>query len=652
MDTRGRMRLGRSGNKARNRTRPAEKAPRQSIWRHVDWGRVRLWGVSCIFVSLWLLLWARAFQVQLIHGPSYAEEVRRQHKTFELLTGRRGNILDRNGVVLARSVEGSSVFVRPHEVKDPQETALFLAKTLDLPLKDMRAHLASKRGYVWISRKIDRRAADSVKAGGHAGVYITREYERVYPYQHMLGQLLGFVDVDDKGIEGLELAFDAKLSGRSVRQILQRDAAGRRLFTNAVGDVEDLAGSDLHLTIDTQIQYFAEVALAKGVEEFGARWAGCLVADTRSGDILAWAEYPFFNPNRPREFTPFVRRNKMAVDALEQGSTVKPFLMAAALQERVVARDSVFNLEKGVWSFKEYTIRDSRGYDSLPAHKILRVSSNIGVAKIGLKLGAGKYHSYLARLGFGARTGLPLAGESRGILRDAKQWADIDLAAASFGQSFSATAAQMAQAYLCLANDGEKMPLRLVATEVPQDTPARVFSAEVVRQVREMLRDAVAEEGGTGAQARISGVDVGGKTGTAQKASGDAYGKGRTGSFVGLVPADDPRFLVLVVFDEPGKSQYGGVVAAPVFRQVMTRTLAYQNMLPDETPTAVAKNGNDKDARPERSLARGNAPKDRGLEKKNSKPKAAKANERGKAQPPAPRTATKAERALLLGKRS
>ena len=580
---------------ARNRAKPTTSsvAKKPGPWSRVDWSRVRLWMVGGFFALVWLLLWTRAYQVQIIRGPKYAEEARRQHMATELITGRRGSIMDRHGNVLARSVQSRSVYVRPHEVKNKPETAAFLAKTLEISPKQVRAQLDSTRPFVWVTRKVNQRLADAVKEGNMPGVYLTMEYERIYPYKHLAGQLLGFVNVDDKGIEGMEMAFEDKLSGQKIRQTLQRDASGRRFYTKADGDAEDLVGEELHLTLDTQVQFFAEEALAAVSEQFGTRWSGCLVVDVPTGDILAWAEYPFFNPNlAPQEYSAFVRRNKLAMDALEQGSTIKPFLMAAALQEKVVQPDTLINCEKGKWSFKGATIRDTHGYDILTASKVLRVSSNIGSAKIGLKLGATKYHSYLTQLGFGSKNGLPLAGEHKGILRQPKQWAELDLATASFGQSFSATALQMAQAYLVLANDGVKKPLRLVSDDTP---PAkgeeRLFSAETIQQVRSMLRDAVEAEGGTGAQARIPGLSVGGKTGTAQKASGDAYGSGRVGSFVGMVPVEKPRYLVVVVFDEPGKSQYGGIVAAPVFRQVATRTMAYHGLLPEETQVAAVAKG-------------------------------------------------------------
>lgn len=582
------LRNDRAGRNKRKRPAPAPR-PKASFWSGVDWGKMRLWGVGLLFAALWLVLWGRAYQVQIIRGPLYAEAAKRAHLATETATGQRGALLDRNGNVLAKSVESRSVALRPGLVRDQAAVTRLLSTTLNIPAAKAKSLFSGKRSFVWAARKISPRAAETIQQAALPGVYILREYERVYPFKHLAGQLIGFVDVDDSGIEGLEKALNETLSGQQKRKVMQRDATGRRFYSELESGYEDLTGEDVTLTIDTQVQYFAESALFEGVSAFGARWAGCMVVDVPSGDILAWAEYPFFNPNKPGASTAFERRNKTAMDALEQGSTIKPFLMAAALQEGVITPDSQYHCEKGRWKLHNVVIRDTSPHDVLSARDILKVSSNIGVAKIGLELGVQRYHDYLSRLGFGGRTGLPLAGENKGIVHPPRQWSEVDLASASFGQSFSATIAQMAQAYLCLANDGVKKNLRLVTGgEKKEDAEERIFSPEVMREVREMLRGAVEDSSGTGRRARIAGLVVGGKTGTAQKASGDAYGAGRVASFVGLLPVEKPRYLVVVVLDEPVKNQYGGAVAAPVFKNVALRTMAYHGLLPEKTPVQVA----------------------------------------------------------------
>lgn len=560
----------------------------------LDWGRVRLWTVGVVFSLLWLSLWGRAYYLQMVKGPEYAAMAKRQHTAKEEVRGVRGSILDRNGNVMARSVECGSIWVNPARVKDREETAVKLAKALGKPQALILARLQEQKQFVWLQRKVDYRTAESVKALALPGVYLDTEYDRVYPYQHLAGQLLGFVNIDDAGIEGLEKSFEADLAGRSVTRIVERDASGRRLMAPGTGALVDLRGRDVRLTIDTQVQFFAEEALAEHVQKYGARWGGCIVVDVPTGDVLAWAQFPFFDPNNITGTTQSDRRNRLASDALEQGSTIKSFLIAAALEEGVVTPETVIYCENGKWKLGRFTLHDTHSYGKLTVDKILHVSSNIGVAKIGLKLGAATYHDYLTRLGFGRATGLPLAGEAKGILRGASKWAEIDVAAASFGQSFSATLAQMARAYLCLAGGGVQRPLRLVMDDseicrvgaVPErqggNDGERVFSAETMSKVRDMLREVVEEDGGTGKQARIPGMVLGGKTGTAQKADASGkYGKGRVGSFVGMIPIESPRYLICVLLDEPSKVQYGGVIAAPVFRHVALNTMAYHGLLPD-----------------------------------------------------------------------
>ena len=615
-----------------------------------DWSRARLVLVGVVFLLIWTGLWARAWFLQIHEGETLAVMAERQHVASETVTGRRGEILDRNGKILARSVEVSSVYAVPKEITDPEATATVLSKVLGVSRNQVARQLQSGKNFVWVARKVSDAAAEEIRGLKLKGVHLEAEYERAYPYKQLAGQLLGFVGIDDKGLEGLERSFDDILSGRRGQLTMQRDAAGRRLYLEGLGQEEGLMGQDIRLTLDAQIQYFAEDALAKTVVQFGGKWGGCLVVDVPTGEILAWAEYPFFNPNAYREYQPSMWRSRLAMDALEQGSTVKPLLVAAALSEGVIKPDQVFYCEKGVWKYNKTTIRDTHSYGDLPLTKVLSYSSNIGAAKIGLLLGTKNYHNYLDHLGFGNKTGLPIPGEAVGILRAPKQWSETDLINASFGQSFSATGLQMAQAYLTLAAGGERRPLKLVlsdmdaqtlqsrgyaaadgddeaalaaeeaagngwekldeadaadseekgdaesgvAVNVESDAREQVFKRQSAEVVLSMLREVV-EEGGTGQRARISipGLVVGGKTGTAQKASGKSYGSARVASFVGIAPLQNPRYLVLVMVDEPRKAVYGGVVAAPVFRKIITHTLAYRGELPEEK-LDLAENEQDK----------------------------------------------------------
>ena len=546
----------------------------------IHWENVRFHLVAVLFALLWIALWVRAGYLQLWDGPMLAERARRQHMTAETVAAPRGQVLDRNGHVLARSVECFSVYANPSKVTNVQEAAEKLSPILGIPVQELQDSLSKNRGFIWIRRKVDDATAEAVRQARIIGVELAQEYERIYPYRHVAGQLLGFVGMDGKGLEGVERSFDAELTGLSSRQVIQRDASGRSFYVEggAVGTSEDV-----RLSIDLQVQSIAEEEIANAVQTTEAKWGGVLVADVENGDILAWAQYPFFNPNAYSDYKPAVYRNRLALDALEPGSTFKPFLIASALQEGLVTRDSVFNCENGLWRTKYITIRDDgRPQKEMTVAKILSYSSNIGCGKIGLELGAVRYHRYLSRLGFGERTGLEIS-ESRGILRQPREWSEADVISASFGQSLSVTVIQMAQAYLTIGNGGVFRPLRLVIDDRVHVDGAeqRIFSRNTTRELLKMMQEVV--ESGTGSRAAIPGVSVAGKTGTAQKASrhGGSYGMERTGSFVGLVPADKPKYLVVIFIDEPIKNKYGGVIAAPVFKSVATRVLAYEGRLPD-----------------------------------------------------------------------
>ncbi|WP_167590330.1 penicillin-binding transpeptidase domain-containing protein [Oceanidesulfovibrio indonesiensis] len=545
--------------------------------------RPRIIIVAVCFALLWGALWLRALHVQVVDGPELAAKARKQHLTSLTATGPRGNIFDRTGRAMAKSVELYSVFARPLEMADREATADALAPILDRTPGQVRRLLAGRSGFVWLDRKVSDRVAAAIRAARLDGVYLTTEYGRQYPNKYLAGQLLGFVGLDEQGLSGLELAYDKHLAGKNIRLQVQRDAKGNVLrFDHSVDDVASIRGGDITLTIDAHVQLMAQEELAKAVTESGGKQGGCLVVDLENNDILAWAQYPFFNPNDYERYGQAVWRNSLAIDALEMGSTMKPFLMAAALQEGVIERDTLFFCENGRFKIGRNSIRDTHEYGWLPAHKVLRYSSNIGSAKIGMTMGKKTYHGYLDRLGFGRKTGLGLPGESPGILRPPGAWREIDLVTASFGQGFSATLPQLARAFSCLANQGVLRPLSLVKNPEPKAEDAvRIFSPEVAQEVLAMMSEVV-EEDGTGTRARIAGMQVGGKTGTAQKASPNGgYGKEYVATFLGLLPIEKPRYLIVVLVDEPQKSHYGGVVAAPAFREIAVKTLAYKGGLPD-----------------------------------------------------------------------
>ncbi len=548
----------------------------------VDWIKFRIALLGCLLGTILLGLWVRAYYVQVVQGPELSRKASDQYWTHKSTSGQRGKIFDARGNLLAKSVRINSVFVRPREIDRLRHTAEILQHILGTGIREIRTSLKKDRSFVWLARKISDSRASEILAAHLPGVYLTQEKARFYPQGHLAGQLLGFVGLDNEGLEGLECSYNQYLSGRKKELIVQRDAGGRLLF--APGQLSsDLAGKDLVLTLDKRIQFAAEEALAGAVLKNRAKRGLCLVVKVSNGEILAWAQYPFFNPNNFSQSSPEVWKNRIALDVFEPGSIIKPILVAAALDAGTCRTQDIFFCENGSWQFSGQEFRDTHEYAWLPVNRIIRYSSNIGAGKIALQLGADKYHSYLSRLGAGKKTELSLPGEAAGILRDAQKWNQVDLVSAAFGQGLGLTALQLARGYLSLATKGQLVELRLLKDPKSRERSSRVrvFSEQAARAVLSMMTEVV-EEDGTGTRARIPGMYVGGKTGTAQKASKQGgYADRYTASFVGLFPGLDPEYLVLAVIDEPKKSHYGGVVAAPAVREVARELVAGTNDFPD-----------------------------------------------------------------------
>ncbi len=535
-----------------------------------------------LFALIWAGLLGRAAWLQLFMGSDLSRLASRQHLAAELERGERGSIYDRNGNLLATSVEAASVYIRPVKVKDVGGTAAKLSRILGIPQTKLRKKLSRKSNFIWIKRQINDRMAAKIRKADLPGVYLTTEYVRLYPNNYLAGQLLGFTGIDGKGLEGLEKEFDGRLAGRKAQFVVQRDASGRRLYLDAMGREMDIRGKDIHLTIDSHLQSITENALAEAVKKYEGRWGSAVVVEVATGDILALANCPRFNPNIFRTSSPDIWRNRAALDVVEPGSTFKPFLIAAALQHGVVTPEKLFDCENGRWELHGKYIKDTHKEGWLPVHKIMRYSSNIGCAKIGLELGVQNYHKFISDLGFGSKTGLPLPGDRVGMIRPAAKWNEIDLAAGSFGQGVGVTALQMAKAYLAIAGKGMSRPLHLVKyPDMEEEKPKRVFSAEVAEKVLSMMREVVQEDG-TGTKARISGTTVAGKTGTAQKANRKGgYGTEYLASFVAMVPGYNPEYIIFMMVDDPKPNHYGGTVVAPAVKKVMTETLAYYGKLPE-----------------------------------------------------------------------
>ncbi len=513
-------------------------------------------------------LWLRTYFIQVVHGLELSGSSETQYWTRESVQGLRGEIYSSRGSLLAKSVTVNSVFVRPEKIKDPDRVSRVLSGILESKQNALLERVKKNSRFVWIARKIGDKKAEQIRAEELSGVYLTQESRRVYPQGRLAGQLLGFVGMDNRGLEGLELSFDSRLSGDKRELLVQRDAFGRVLY--APGELTgELSGEDVVLTLDTRIQYAAEKAIARAVREYGGDHGMFLVVGADKGRVLASAQYPFFDSNRFSSYSPRRWRNRAALDSFEPGSSMKPFLVASALEEELCEPRTIYYCENGTWRFQGQSIKDTHRYGWLPVRKIIRYSSNIGAAKIGMDVGSRSYFDDLRKLGVGAATSLPLPSENTGILRGSGQWNKVDLAMASFGQGFSLNMYQMARAYLTLANKGVRKPLSLVRKpSLDKPDPKRVYSERTADSVLAML-EGVVEKNGTGTRADIEGIKVGGKTGTAQKAQPDGgYGEEYIAVFAGFIPALDPEYLLLAVVDNPTENHYGGVVAAPAVREV------------------------------------------------------------------------------------
>lgn len=538
----------------------------------------------------WLVV--RAAELQIQYAPTLQEYADEQHWRSFSPPIWRGPIVDRNGMPLALTVEVDSVFANPSAIEDPEGTAARLAPALGMDVRQLALKLRRTGRFVWLKRLVSPTEALAVQALELKGIQTTREPQRFYPGRRLAGHLIGFVGYDSRGLDGLEHEYDEVL--RSEPRVLRgvRDARGRLVFSDGLGQVELPQGQRVELSIDRTIQYIAEQELEAALAAFEGRAASVVVMDPRTGEVLALANAPTFDPNRYADVGADIRRNRSLTDRYEPGSTLKMFTVAALLDAGLVGPEEQVFCEDGVYLIGDYKIRDAHRNGWLSLTQCLQRSSNVCLAKLAGVLGRQRLYEALRRFGFGERTGVPVPGETGGLLRHYSKWYEVDLAAVSFGQGISVSNLQLATAVAALANGGTLMrPIlvrrvvgadgRLVA-EYPPTVRRRVVSERTARLLASMLIS-VTEEGGTGTEAAVPGFDVAGKTGTAQKAdlTSGGYAEGKwTASFVGFVPAEDPRLVISVTVDEPLVNHYGGIVAAPLFRRVAERSLRYLGVAP------------------------------------------------------------------------
>jgi cell division protein FtsI (penicillin-binding protein 3) len=543
------------------------------------WIRFRTYVVATFFLLGLAVLLVRAYQLQVLERNRLESIARAGYIGTTKLPPERGTIYDRDGNELALSIEVKSIYAHPKRIKEKFKTAKHLSGILGKSREEIVALLKSQRSFVWIARQIPIEQAKQIAPLELDGVGSITESRRYYPGRESAAHLIGFVGADNQGLEGIERKYDSYLKGPQHSLIHMRDALGRP-FSISRPIPSGQGMHDLVLTIDKDIQYKAHQALLSAVRKAKAKSGQCLVLDPETGGILAMAVVPEFNPNVFARYEPDEWRNRTVTDCFEPGSTIKAFLLAAALSEYVVTPNTHFDCEHGKYKIGRNLIRDTHEYDVLSVSDIIMYSSNIGAIKIGHKLGYKRLYEYLKKFGFGSKTGIDLLGERDGFIRKPNVAKPIEKATLFFGQGMTATCLQLATAMGAIANGGKLMrpyvvkAIRNASGGVKKETkPAvvrRVLSPPIARKVSGILEGVVSEDG-TGAKAAIDGFRAAGKTGTSQKvdASTGRYSRSRyVATFAGFVPADRPRLVIVVVIDEPKGIPYGGVVAAPAFGEV------------------------------------------------------------------------------------
>lgn len=559
--------------------------------------KFRLAVAGLFFLLMFLAVGVRAFQLQILQGEKLKRLGERQHLKEWIVLPRRGTILDRAGEPLALSLEVQSVYARPRRIKEPETAARSLAQALGLQLDDVQQKLKTEKPFVWLKRQIIPKEAERIRALNLDGVGMSLEPNRYYPQGQLAGQVIGFVGRDSQGLEGVELSYDSYIRGESGAPVIERDALGRRVLAQGVEEIQIPPGADVRLTLDTSIQYVAEKQLEATVTKYHAKAGIAVVVEPFTGEVLALANYPSFNPNNFARQSSQQWRNRTVTDSFEPGSTFKTILAAAALEEGVVGKEDLFYCEFGKYSYAGRTIHDTHEYGWLPFYKIIQYSSNIGVTKVAEKLKKDRYFKYIDRFGFGRLSEIDMPGEAAGMVRSADSWAAIDLATHAFGQGIAVTPIQLVMAYGAIANGGFLMRPYVVRQVVAPDGEVlvanqphvvrRVISEKTAQLLTSILKGVVSD-GGTAPMASLEGFEVAGKTGTSQKPDpvhGGYSSRKRVASFIGFVPADDPRLVLLVVVDEPEGSVYGGIVAAPAFRNIARGALRHQGIVPDQPET-------------------------------------------------------------------
>jgi len=545
----------------------------------------RRWLLVSVFVlAAGLLLW-RAFYLLILNQDFLRDHGDARALRTVTIPAHRGMITDRNNQPLAISTPVSSIWVTPREVLRDGDKLPKLAALLGMDPGDLQKLLEERldREFLYLKRQVPPHLAEAVRKLDMSGVNLKREYKRYYPAGEVTSHLVGFTNVDDSGQEGVELAYNDWLKGTPGEKRVLKDRLGR-----TVRNVESISppkpGRDLHLSIDRRVQYLAYRELKAAVQRNGARGGSLVMLNAKTGEVMAMAVQPSYNPNNRSGLKSANYRNRAVTDVFEPGSTMKPFTIAAALMSGRYSPASLVKTAPGYVKVMGHMIRDDGDNGTLDLAGIIKKSSNVGAAKIALSLGPRPLWELYSRLGFGLPTGSGFPGEAGGVLDNYQDWSEVQLATIAFGYGISTTALHLAQAYAAIADDGVMPPVSLTRLDKqPQGT--RVMPAAVAREVRTML-EGVVSRGGTGLRADVPGYHIAGKTGTVHKSTPTGYAPNRYQSlFAGMAPASNPALVLVVVIDEPrGDDYYGGLVAAPVFARVMRGALRILNIPPDDLP--------------------------------------------------------------------
>ncbi|MFP4683382.1 MAG: peptidoglycan D,D-transpeptidase FtsI family protein [Ectothiorhodospira sp.] len=554
-----------------------ERSTTVKPWRHAF--------VLGVFALAFTVVVLRGVDLQVLQQDFLRGEGEARQLRVVSLPAHRGMITDRNGEPLAMSTPVDTVWAHPAKALADPEGLAALARTLSMDPRALRQRMEHRIGreFVYIRRHVTPEMGRRVAALEIPGVGLQREYRRYYPLGEVVAHVLGFTNIDDQGQEGLELTFDERLSGEAGAKRVLQDRHGR-----IIRDVENIRpprpGQDLRLTLDQRVQYLAYRELKAAMKAQGARAGSLVILDARSGEVLAMANQPSFNPNNRKTLMSGRYRNRAVTDTIEPGSTMKPFTVAAALESGRFHADSMLDTDPGFMRVGDARVTDHRNYGRIDLTTLLVKSSNVGAAQLALDMEPRRLWEILHSAGFGRRTGSGFPGEADGRLRDFLYWREVEQATMAFGYGLSVSILQLAQAYAALANDGVLMPAHFTPGDVSSRS-RRVMSRDTARGVVRMLEAAVAPEG-TGTRAAVEGYRVAGKTGTARKLGSDGYAEGRHRAlFAGMAPASDPRLVMVVMLDEPtGAEHYGGQVAAPIFSRVMQGALRLLDIPPDDLP--------------------------------------------------------------------